>query len=96
MVGEPAAYATGSPGLKAVGPCYAVSNSPITKDREHAAGADRRLGAQRETMQANHEKTPAFTIAFQPIVMVEETAEIGAHEALVRCPSSEVAHDGAA
>ena len=30
-VGEPAAYATGSPELKAVGPCLAVSNSPITR-----------------------------------------------------------------
>lgn len=31
MVGEPAAYATGSPEPKAVGPCHAVTNSPITR-----------------------------------------------------------------
>lgn len=38
-VGEPAAYATGSPELKAVGPCLAVSNYPITRGvLEHPAG----------------------------------------------------------
>ncbi len=30
-VGGPVAYAIGSPGLKAMGPWYAVSNPPITR-----------------------------------------------------------------
>ncbi len=33
MVGEPVAYATGSPELKAIGPSSTVSNSPITKSQ---------------------------------------------------------------
>ncbi|CAH1695991.1 hypothetical protein CHELA1G2_30024 [Hyphomicrobiales bacterium] len=33
MVGEPVAYATGSPELKATGPSSTVSNSPITKSQ---------------------------------------------------------------
>ncbi len=33
MVGEPVAYATGSPELKATGPFRTVSNSPITKSQ---------------------------------------------------------------
>lgn len=39
MVGEPVAYATGSPELKATGPFRTVSNSPITKSqREFVCG----------------------------------------------------------
>jgi hypothetical protein len=33
MVGDPVAYATGSPELKAMGPSSTVSNSPITKSQ---------------------------------------------------------------
>ena len=43
MVGEPVAYATGPPGLKAIGPSRTVANSPITRgQRGLFAGAHRR------------------------------------------------------
>ena len=49
MVGEPVAYATGSPELKAIGPSRTVSNSPITKSKRGfvCGGAPQTLPAGR-------------------------------------------------